>query len=414
MAKKDSGEFSFDDLNKVMSKNSKWGGLMSDGSGVSEITEYISTGNYILNAAFTGSLFQGIPNNRSVEIFGPSSTGKTFILLNLAREAQKKGYYVIWYDSENAIESSQVKNFGCDITKFRYEPVNTVEEFRTNVTNLVDTLIEQKELGKKIPKVFIVLDSVGNLATAKEVEDSKLGKDKQDMTRSKVIKSIFRILMTKLGVIGASFVFSNHCYQTLDLFSQQVAGGGTGAEYGASIILLVNKAKLKSGTEQVGIIVNAKPTKNRFCKPVCVKFHIDYKTGLNPYVGLDEYFSWERCGIGRGKFITEKEWNKLTESEQEKTYKVETSEEIKYFYPSDSGRNICCDNGEMFPLSKLFTNKVFTKERLERLDEYIKSEFKYPEGVTVNDLFDEDVENDEETDSVEQSAEDLIDNQLFD
>ena len=414
MAKKDSGEFSFDDLNKVMSKNSKWGGLMSDGSGVSEITEYISTGNYILNAAFTGSLFQGIPNNRSVEIFGPSSTGKTFILLNLAREAQKKGYYVIWYDSENAIESSQVKNFGCDITKFRYEPVNTVEEFRTNVTNLVDTLIEQKELGKKIPKVFIVLDSVGNLATAKEVEDSKLGKDKQDMTRSKVIKSIFRILMTKLGVIGASFVFSNHCYQTLDLFSQQVAGGGTGAEYGASIILLVNKAKLKSGTEQVGIIVNAKPTKNRFCKPVCVKFHIDYKTGLNPYVGLDEYFSWERCGIGRGKFITEKEWNKLTESEQEKTYKVETSEEIKYFYPSDSGRNICCDKGEMFPLSKLFTNKVFTKERLERLDEYIKSEFKYPEGVTVNDLFDEDVENDEETDSVEQSAEDLIDNQLFD
>ena len=94
MAKK-SGEFSFDDLNKVMSKNSKWGGLMSDGAGVSEITEYIPTGNYILNAAFTGSLFQGIPNNRSVQIYGPSSTGKTSLLLNLAREAQQKGYYVI-------------------------------------------------------------------------------------------------------------------------------------------------------------------------------------------------------------------------------------------------------------------------------------------------------------------------------
>lgn len=419
MAKK-SGEFSFDDLNKVMSKNSKWGGLMSDGAGVSEITEYIPTGNYILNAAFTGSLFQGIPNNRSVQIYGPSSTGKTYILLNLAREAQKKGYYVIWYDSENAIESGQVKSFGCDITKFRYEPVQTVQEFRTSVTNLVDTLIEQKEMGNTIPKIFIVLDSAGNLATQKEIDDSKAGQEKQDMTRAKVMKSIFRILMSKLGVIGASFVFSNHCYNTLDLFSQQVAAGGTAGEYGASIILLVNKAKLKNGNEQVGIIVNAKPTKNRFCKPVCVKFHIDYKTGLNPFVGLDEYISWDRCGIGRGKFISEKDWSKLSESEQEKTYKVETSEEVKYFYPSDTGRNICCDNGDMYPLGKLFTSQVFTKDRLKRLDEYIQSEFKYPEGVQVNDLFGENVEDEScvtensESETVEQSSDDMIKNQLFD
>lgn len=411
MAKKDSGEFSFDDLNKVMSKNSKWGGLMSEGFGVSEISEYIPTGNYILNAAFTGSIFQGIPNNRSVEIFGPSGTSKTYILLNLAREAQKKGYYVIWYDSENAIESKQVKSFGCDLTKFRYEPVQTVQEFRTNVTQLVDTLIEQKEIGKQIPKLFVVLDSAGNLATQKEIDDSKAGQEKQDMTRAKVMKSIFRIIMSKMGIIGASFVFSNHCYSTLDLFSQQVAAGGTGAEYGASIILSVNKAKLKEGNNQVGIIVNAKPTKNRFCKPVVVKFHIDYNHGMNPFVGLDEYYSWERCGIGRGKFITEKEWSKLSESEQEKTYKVETSEEVKYFLPSDTARNICCDNGDIFPLGKLFTSQVFTQERLERLDKYIQSEFKYADGVQVNDLFDEDVD-----DSVDEevSTDDMVKNQLFD
>lgn len=411
---KNAGEFSFDDLNKMMSKNSKWGGLMSDGAGVSEITEYIPTGNYILNAAFTGSLFQGIPNNRSVEIYGPSGTGKTYIMLNMAREAQKKGYYIIWYDSENAIESNQVRSFGCDLTKFRYEPVQTVQEFRTSITELTDMLIEQKEAGKTIPKIFVILDSVGMLATQKEIDDAKAGQEKQDMTRAKVMKSIFRILMSKLGVIGASFVFSNHCYNTLDLFSQQVAGGGTAAEYGASVIMLVNKAKLKEGSEQVGIIVNAKPTKNRFCKPVVVKFHIDYTKGLNPYVGLDEYFSWDRCGIGRGKFISEKDYSKLSESEQEKCKKVETETEVKYFQPSDSGRNICCDNGDIFPLAKLFTPQVFTKERLERLDKYIQSEFKYADGVTVNDLFEENVEDEDEDETeTEITTDDMVKNQLF-
>lgn len=407
MAKK-SGEFSFNDLNSLMNKQSKWGGLMSEGAGVSEITEYIPTGNYILNAAFTGSVFQGIPGNRSIEIFGPSGTGKTYIMLNIAREAQKMGYYIIWYDSENAIESSQVKKFGCDVTKFRYEPVQTVQEFRSSVTYLVDALIEQKEAGNTIPKLMVILDSAGNLATQKEIDDAKAGQEKQDMTRPKVMKSIFRIIMSKMGVIGASFIFSNHCYSTMDLFSQQVAAGGTGAEYGASVILLVNKAKLKEGTNQVGIIVNAKPTKNRFCKPVVVKFHIDYTKGLNPYVGLDEYYSWERCGVGRGKFITEKEYEKSPNEDYCRVEKLDG--EVVYFAPSDSGRNICCDDGSIFPLGKIFTKEVWTQDRLERLDKYIQSEFKYADGVQVGELFEGDEENDEPGGEVD--VEDMIKSQM--
>ena len=67
---KQKGEFSFYDLNKEMSKNSKWGGLMSDGAGVSEITDYIPTGNYICNACLTGSVFGGAPNNRILCLSG--------------------------------------------------------------------------------------------------------------------------------------------------------------------------------------------------------------------------------------------------------------------------------------------------------------------------------------------------------
>ena len=397
------GDFSFSDLNKEMSKNSKWGGLMSDGAGVSAITEYISIGNYICNACLTGSLFGGVPNNRSI-----CGTGKTYLLLNIAREAQKKNIFVIWYDSENAIEKSQLVQFGVDPSKFRYEPVGTVQEFKTNITQTVELLIEKKEQGMNIPKVLFILDSVGNLATQKEIDDAKSGNDKSDMTKAKQIRSIFRILMQKMGVIGGTFAFSNHVYAATDTYvPTSYQSGGKGLVYGASIILNLSKAKLKEGTDttQTGIIVTAMPEKNRFCKPVKVKFYISYVNGMNPYVGLEEYISFERCGIQRGKFITEKEYLKDPKPEY---IKCDANGTVQYFVPSETARGFCLDDGTTIPLNQLFTSKAFTKERLERLDEYIKSEFKYADSsANVEEVFAEDDVPDE-TDTIG----DLIGNQL--
>ena len=401
---KQSGIFSFSDLNKEMSKNSKWGGLMSDGAGVSEITDYIPTGNYICNASLTGSIFKGAPNNRILCLSGESGTGKTYLLMNMAREAQKKGNYVVWYDSENAIELSQLVQFGVDPEKFRYEPVGTVQDFKTSITQTLDLLIEQKEAGNQIPSIFFVLDSVGNLATQKEIDDAKAASDKADMTRAKNIRAIFRIVAHKMGIVGATFAFSNHIYMSNDLFSQRIQSGGKGLVYGASIILNLSKAKLKEGADnlQTGIIVTAEPDKNRFCKPVKVKFYISYVNGMNPYVGLEEYISFERCGIQKGKFITEKEYNKSPNSEYIRVEKKDG--EVVYFVPSETSRNYCLDNGETITQKDLFTSKAFTKERLERLDEYIQSEFKYAEGVKIDDLFE---------DEVEETVEDQIQTQLI-
>lgn len=403
------GEFSFNDLNKEMSKNSKWGGLMSDGAGVSEITDFISTGNYACNACLTGSIFGGAPNNRILCLSGESGTGKTYLLMNMAREAQKKDNYVIWYDSENAIERSQLVKFGVDVSKFRYEPVGTVQDFKTSITQVLDMLIEQKEKGNTIPNIFFVLDSVGNLATQKEIDDAKAASDKADMTRAKQIRAIFRIVASKMGIVGATFVFSNHIYMTTDMFAQRVQSGGKGLVYGASIILNLSKAKLKEGSDnsQTGIIVTAEPDKNRFCKPTKVKFYISYVNGMNPYVGLEEYISFERCGIQKGKFITEKEYNK---SPNEDYVRVEkTDGEVVYFVPSDTARNFCLDSGETISPKELFSKKAFTKERLERLDKYIQSEFKYADGVQINDLFEEDDVPDEDVD-----VEDMIKGQMED
>ena len=93
----------------------------------------------------TGSIFGGYPNNRAVALAGPSGTGKTYLALNAIQQAQKLGYSIIFYDSENSVDKALVEKFGINPAKFRYEPCNTVQEFRTSISAVTDVLIEQRE-----------------------------------------------------------------------------------------------------------------------------------------------------------------------------------------------------------------------------------------------------------------------------
>jgi RecA/RadA recombinase len=393
--------FTFEDLNKELSKISTFGDTL-DKSEVSTVDHHISTGNYALNAALTGSVWGGFPNNRSVAIAGPSGTGKTYLILNAVREAQKLGYSIIYYDSENAVDRSLTDKFGIDPAKLRYEPCNTVQEFRSSVTNLTKAMLEAKKKGSELPRIMVILDSAGNLATQKEIDDAASGSDKSDMTRARLLKSTFRILMTQMGICKIPFLFTNHVYQTQDLFSKQVAGGGTGPEYAASIILFLNKAKLADGNS-TGIIVTAKPNKNRFAKPTPVKFWIDFNKGMNPYVGLQEFISWDNCGIQRGRLINEKDFMKMSDKDKEvcrkHTYKNEKGDEVTvYFQPSETARKLCVKHlNDTVDLNMLFKPDVITKEVLDLLDEnIIKPTFSYG----VDEEFDDDPETFEDSDEI--------------
>ena len=222
---KSKGEFSFDDLNKELAKTSSLGSVM-ELSEFSEIDQYVHSGNYHLNACLTGSLFKGYPSNRSIAIAGPSGTGKTYLILNAVKNFQEQGYYPIYFDSENAVDRELMERFKIDTSKVRYEPIGTVEEFRTIVTSTCQTLIDAKRNGYEIPKILFILDSAGNLASKKEVDDAISGSDKADMTRSKKMKSIFRIIINKMAEIKATFMFSNHVYMTQDFIPEAKAGGG--------------------------------------------------------------------------------------------------------------------------------------------------------------------------------------------
>ena len=385
-------EFSFADLNKEMSKISEYGETL-DKSTISEIDHYIPTGNYHLNACLTGSLFGGYPNNRAVALAGPSGTGKTYLILNAIKQAQKQGYSIVFYDSENAVDKSLVEKFGIDPKTFRYEPCNTVQEFRSSVTAITDVLIEQKKKGIKLPKIMVVLDSAGNLATQKEIDDAKTGSSKADMTRAKLLKSTFRIIMTQFGICKIPFLFTNHTYQTQDLFSRQVGGGGTGPEYAASIILFLGKAKLKEGIEQTGIIVTAKPNKNRFAKPTPIKFHISFNKGMNPYVGLEEYIGWDICGIERGRFITEGAYAKLNDIGKADCRKHSFTKDKKditvYFQPSPTARKICVKHlNDAVDLNQLYTPQVLTDDVLKLLEPTVAAKFTYGDELEQEELAD--------------------------
>jgi len=385
-------EFSFSDLNREMSKISEYGDTL-DKSTISEIDHFIPTGNFHLNACLTGSLFGGYPNNRAVALAGPSGTGKTYLILNAIKQAQKLGYSIIFYDSENAVDKHLVEKFGINPKTFRYEPCNTVQEFRSSVTAITDVLIEQKKKGIKLPKIMVVLDSAGNLATQKEIDDAKTGSSKADMTRAKLLKSTFRIIMTQFGICKIPFLFTNHTYQTQDLFSRQVGGGGTGPEYAASIILFLGKAKLKEGIEQTGIIVTAKPNKNRFAKPTPIKFHISFNKGMNPYVGLEEYIGWDICGIERGRFITEGAFGKLTDPSKAECrihkFKKDGKAVVVYFQPSPTARKICVKHlNDAVDLNQLYTPQVLTEDVLKLIEPQVVAKFNYGDELEQEELSD--------------------------
>tara|TARA_A100001037_G_scaffold306579_1_gene352900 strand:- start:9159 stop:10265 length:1107 start_codon:yes stop_codon:yes gene_type:complete len=366
MAKKNS--FDFSDLNAELANINPLGSVMEN-STFSEVTEWIDTGNYHLNACVSGSLFGGWPNNRSCSIAGPSGTGKTFLILNSVKRAIDMGYNVVFYDSEAAVDKTLMKKFGIDLKKVNYQPVNTVQDFRHSVTTITSKMQEVKRSGGEVPKLMLILDSAGNLATQKEINDAISGSEKTDMTRSKILKSIFRIIMTPLADLKIPFLFTNHTYQTQDFISRQVAGGGTGPEYAASIVLFLNKAQLKEGAEKTGIIVTAKPNKNRFAKPTNIKFHLHFTKGMNPYVGLEQYVDWDICGVTRGNIV--------------KGEKV----------PKATARTwICKHLDKTVSNADFFTEKVFTKEVLEQIDQHIKPIFNYneiAEDVDVDEILEE-------------------------
>lgn len=365
------------------------------------IPDYISTGWYILNAAMTGSLFKGAPASRVVTLCGESGVGKSYLAVSICREAQKKGYTPIYMDSEGAIDTEFVERLGCDASNFIIKQVTTITEVSSFMANILKEAnsvpVEER------PKIVFVLDSLGNLTSAKELNDTIEANQKRDMTKQQEVKALFRTNATALAKAGALFIVNSHVYKTQDLFAKTIVSGGSGIQYNSSVTLMLSTAKLDDKESdkimqqkvgeyvKTGVIVTAKTEKSRFTIPQRVKFQIPFFKAPNPYVGLEAYLTWDNSGIVRGEMLTEKEYGKLSDNDKQNCYPMtDDTGKPAYARPKETSRKIVVKHlGCELPVTELFTSKVITDEILHNLDEtVIKPLFELP-SIDSNDDIDE-------------------------
>lgn len=383
---KTSGSFSFSDLDKELSKISGFetGSLLTNNS-FSEVDEWIPTGNYLLNAQISGTLFGGVPNTRSFGVMGDPGTGKSFFCLNVVREAQKIGYDVIYCDTEGAIDKSSAKKFGIDPDRIRYQPIQTVSQFQTFVANLLELVKKAKASGSS-PKILLVLDSLGMLSTDKEIADAIKGHNAADMgAKAKELRKLFRVITLDLTAAKIPLICTNHVYAGGGYLPTKESSGGDGPIFAMSVVSFLSKAQLKDGAgTKTGIIVTSTLKKSRFTVPEQVKFHISFAHGMNPYVGLQDYVSWEACGIERGKY---------------EEVKGPDGKEQNVFKPNASSTRWGVRHlGKTVASTELFTERVFTPDVLKQLDEnVIKEKFRLPDLSDHSDILDSITEPDEET-----------------
>lgn len=362
------GGFNFSKISSVIDNLSKKSMITIDNLRAER--KYISTGIYILNALLSKSILRGgIPTNRFTIFAGPYQTGKSYICLNTVRNAQKEGYNIIYIDTEFAIENNDFDMFGIDTSdpnKFMLIRSNKVENLKVFLAQLLDELKKLKEKGEDVSKTIFVIDSLGALASKKEIEDAIKGTDKQDMSRAKATKSMLRIIIDDLGYLQIPLLATNHTYLTQDLFPQTVQTGGEGLNYLASIIILLSKAKLEDkdkdemSTGSTGSIITALARKNRMAKPKKIKFEIDHSKGCNAFKGLEQFCTLEnfdKVGIAKVKPVVNKATGEIKYETGSKWY-------VKHL------------DKTLFD-SQIYNGKVFTQEVLEALEPIIYEYFRY-------------------------------------
>ena len=337
-----------------------------------EVTDrtFISTGNYLLDAALSARLLGGgILGGRIFGLLGESGAGKSFIAYSICKSAQKDGYSVVYIDTENSIDLEGITKFGIDSSpdKLRLIRSNKVEDINITLTQLLDELKDVKLGGFEIPKILIVLDSIGMMSSNKEKEDLLKGAMKQDMTRAKGLNALFRSISSDLGFLNIPMVCCNHTYLSQDLFPKEISKGGMGLVYSASVLGFLSKSKLKTSEEddmdlgQSGISVLFKTQKNRLAKPKKVRFDISFLNGLNKFSGLDVFCRpefYDKIGIAKGKEEVDKSTGEIT------------------FKPGGN-RWFIRHLGKSVTTKQLFTNEVFTEEVLKAMDPIVSNYFRF-------------------------------------
>ena len=253
-----------------------------------DLTDFISTGNTMLDIAISNRPHGGIAAGRITELTGLEASGKSLIGASLIATTQKRGGVAVLIDTENAVNDDFFSAVGVDMKKLVYVQHDTVEDVFDSIVNIIEKV---RAASKKDKLVTIVVDSVAAASTKTEMS-ANFDKAGYATAKSIIISAAMRKITNLLGREKIALVFTNQLRQKMNApaFSDPyTTSGGKAIGFHASTrIRLSQVGKLKDTTGNViGITTKAVITKNRLGPPYReAEFNIYFNRGI------DDYSSW--------------------------------------------------------------------------------------------------------------------------
>ena len=243
--------------------------------------DMVKTDVPMINVALSGDIDGGLSAGLTV-LAGPSKHFKTSFALLMAAAYMKhhKDAVMLFYDSEFGSPQSYFNQFDIDASRVLHTPITNVEELKFDLVNQLENIDRDDH-------VIIVIDSIGNLASKKELDDAMSEKSVADMSRAKALKGLFRMATPYLTMKNIPMVAVNHTYMEIGLFPKAVVGGGTGLYYSADNIWIIGRQQDKKGTEIQGYHFVINIEKSRYVKEKSkIPITVSWEGGVEDYSGL--------------------------------------------------------------------------------------------------------------------------------
>ncbi len=279
--------------------------------GFNDPTTWLDTGCYALNYLISNRFDGGIPLEGKFTMFaGDSGSGKSYIASgNVIKDAQKKGVWPIFVDTENALDKSWMAALGVDLSEGAIEKISgaTIDDVSRLLGEMID--LYKAAHGEKPyaerPRLLIVIDSLGMLITPNQEKQFMEGDQRGDLgLKAKQLTSMMRVCMAKIASQPIGLIATNHVYDSQDKYKPDTIPGGRMLEFASSVIIQMNKLLLREDEHGVkltdgvvaGIRASVNVRKSRYAKPFeTLKINIPYDRGMDRYSGLFDLF--EKKGV---------------------------------------------------------------------------------------------------------------------
>ncbi len=290
---------------KILARSKLKNGSILTNATLINNTVFYPTNIPILNVALSGRIDGGLSGGMT-QIAGPSKHFKSSFALVMAKAFQDKNPdgVILFMDNEFGTKQGYFRQHGLDTDRVIHQPFMNIQELKTECVGQLHSL-------EDADKLMIVVDSIGNAASLREVNNALSENEAVDMSRPKDLKAFGRIVTPYLKQKDVPMVIINHTYQSQGFISTDVVGGGQGLYLSSDTIMIIGRAQDKQSDELVGWNFKINIEKSRFCREKS-KFEVNvrWETGVSTYSGLAD------IAVELGVFTEEKvgkssayEWN---------------------------------------------------------------------------------------------------------